>query len=60
MSKYRRQRTAAPSRLIVRAAEGEAPAEGEAAAAPAAIETTGNNFKPVKDIQEIMKVLPHR
>ncbi len=33
-------------------------AEGEAAAS--GIETQGPNFKPLKDIQEIMDILPHR
>lgn len=33
-------------------------AEGEAAGS--GIETKGPNFKPLKDIQEIMDILPHR
>jgi hypothetical protein len=33
-------------------------AEGEAK--PAGLETQGPNMKPLKDIQEIMDILPHR
>lgn len=55
-SSFRRHRSTSSGRLAVRAAEGEAALE------PAALplERSGNSFKPQKDIQDIMKVLPHR